>query len=375
MSSATFNALAANLAGLADDADARGMILAIKAQEFAAREKHSDTAAGMFGLLATSLLPHVNEASAVVLAREVAHRIDCPAPIIRALLERRDASSLCAIAMAAHLDPFDRALALTSGPRQALALAGRSDLDPEAVAILLARDDLAVTQAIIANRAVELPPDLLDRLIDRARCDRLLGRVLLDSERDLGSRAAALFLSANPAERRTMTDRAAALARLDPVAEIAAVSEAGHLAIERSALAGDHGSLVAHLEQAGAIEPTLAAAIADDGVGEALAIFLRAIGMPEAAAERCLLIVHSGRGASTDAVLALVRFYRQLNNATARRLLALMAGSRDLPKADEKPIARNQSGGRSWQRHRAIDQPEARRTMADKTKAAGARAS
>jgi hypothetical protein len=282
------------------------------------------------------LIPRTTAAVASEIARLVAGREDTPVPVIEHLFDCGGTARLTVLKRAPRLDGLRLAVALSGTRAEAKALARRHDLDSEAVAVLLARDDRDILLRLLANPAAPIAAGEAAALVDAGRRDVELGRLLLVRlPPDDPASVRALFLAAGPDLRQRAIAHAETLARLDPPCE-ALADLAGRAALAAAAGSANPTDLAEALALARIGPAWLAPLIAADSTGEALAIALRAGGLADLLAERCLVLRGPAIGLSAEATLSLVRLHRRLTIAAAIRLLSGMSGESPAPSAAER---------------------------------------
>jgi hypothetical protein len=319
----------AQLARLARDGglDLTQVSLRVKADLLMSTPQPAPDDLAAFGEMAATLVPGVDEATAVILARKIAAWPHAPAPALAALRARGGA---VLAALVQHGLPLDEAemegLAGASDARLAAALAERGDLTATTVLILAERGERALDFALLANAAIALPRAALDRLLARARLDAGYAQPLL-ARRDLSSaEIAPLFLFAGPERRQAILDSLAALEALSPSERRPAVSGealSGWLAMAADDRAGAFEALSRHLGGG----PALTRALEADVSRDLAALALTAAGASVEDATRFLIHLGDEAAHSVERIFAVVALMRSVRPAVAQRLVAQIGGA------------------------------------------------
>lgn len=286
-----------------------------------------------FGDLATALIPGVDEANAVILARKLAGWRHTPAPVLAALRARGGEVEACLLRHGLPLSQAEiEALAEGDDPQLAAALAGRPDLTPAATSLLAARDDRSIDLALIGNAAIPLPREALDLLIARAPGEAAYAQGLL-ARSDLSHLdLAPLFLQAGAERRLAMLDSLASVEALAPSERRAPVAPeifAGWLAMAGDDHDGVFGAITAHL---GGGE-TLAMAMQADHSRDLTALALIAAGVTPEDATRFLIRLGDETAHSVERIFALVALMRSVRPTVAWRAVLQIAGETARPAA------------------------------------------
>lgn len=319
----------AQLARLARDGglDLSQVSLRVKADLLMSTPSPAPDDLAAFGEMAATLVPGIDEATAVILARKIAGWRHAPARAVAALRARGGA---VLAALIQHGLPLGEAeiegLAGSSDGRLPAALAERADLTATAVLILVERGERALDFALMGNTAIALPRAALDLLLARARLDAGYAQPLL-ARRDLSSaEIAPLFLSAGLERRQAILDSLAALEALSPTERRPAVSAetlAGWLATAPDDRAGAFEALARHLGGG----PALASALEADVSRDLTALALTAAGASVEDATRFLIRLGDEAAHSVDRIFAVVALMRSVRPAIAQRLVAQIGGT------------------------------------------------
>ena len=285
-----------------------------------------------------------DEADRLALAHRLIERSKFPPRLALTVLDFGGPAAEAILAHAPGL-PRSRLLAACEDPRLVLAVARRSDLDPELVASILDNETEDAAALLIANPRAPLEGDSYSRLVaiakacsargDYGLAERLLARPRLTLE------AAPLFLEASSSQRRSllMAAQRAELGR--PRAAPAASAPRGSFdALEEAAMSGEIEEFSAILGEWLGCDATMAKRIVADRSGEPLALALSALGAPNDVAVRVLTAADFSEGAEYRRVGALARLQDALTPLAARRVLdAILEGSRLTP-AETAPVVR-----------------------------------
>ncbi|AOG06911.1 hypothetical protein [Bosea sp. RAC05] len=325
----------AQLARLARDGglDLTQVSLRVKADLLMSTPQPAPDDLAAFGEMAATLMPGVDEATAVILARKIAAWPHAPAPALVALRARGGAVLAALIRHGLQLGPAEMEdVAVQPDSRLALALAERSDVTATAVLILVEREDRAIDFALMMNAAVALPRVALDLLVARARRDAGYAQPLL-ARRDVSSvDIAPLFLAAGPERRLAILDSLAALETLTPSERRPAVPGevfAGWLAMAADDQASAFQAVSGHLG-GGAM---LAEAMAADTSRDLAALALTAAGASVEDATRFLIRLGDEAAHSVERIFAVVALMRSVRPAVALRLVAQVGGIATTPLA------------------------------------------
>lgn len=319
----------AQLARLARDGglDLSQVSLRVKADLLMSTPSPAPDDLAAFGEMAATLVPGIDEATAVILARKIAGWRHAPARAVAALRARGGAVLAALIQRGLPLGEAEiEGLAGSSDGRLPAALAERADLTATAVLILVERGERALDFALMGNTAIALPRAALDLLLARARLDAGYAQPLL-ARRDLSSaEIAPLFLSAGLERRQAILDSLAALEALSPTERRPAVSAetlAGWLATAPDDRAGAFEALARHLGGG----PALASALEADVSRDLTALALTAAGASVEDATRFLIRLGDEAAHSVDRIFAVVALMRSVRPAIAQRLVAQIGGT------------------------------------------------
>lgn len=279
-----------------------------------------------FNALAEALLPGIDEATALILARKLAGWPHTPAPIMAGLAAKGGA---VLVEMVRHGMPLTEAelerLAETGGEAMRAALAVRPDLSAQAVTMLVADDRWELDLALIANHSVPMPRSAVDSLIAKARIEPAYRPGLL-ARPDLSNlELAPLFLHAGAERRLAILESLMAREALHPSERRPALS-GPTFASWLDLAAEDRGAAFAAIADHLGGGATLAAAIAADTSRDLAALVLTACGATVEEATRFLIRLGDDAAHSVERIFALVALMRSARPAIAFRLAMHIAG-------------------------------------------------
>jgi uncharacterized protein (DUF2336 family) len=327
----------AHLARLARDGglDLSQVSLRVKADLLMSTPQPAPDDLAAFAEMATALVPGIDEATAVILARKVAGWRHAPAPVLAALKARGGAVLAALLRHGMPLTPVEiEDLAGHDSIDLAGALAERPDLSATAVLMLVEHADRAIDFALMGNTAIRLPRAALDLLLARSREDAAYVPPLL-ARRDLSSaELAPLFLFAGPERRLAMLDSLAALDSLGAPERRPPVSGevfTGWLALAAGDPTAAFTALARHLGGG----PTLAQAIEADGSRDLAALALTAAGASVEDATRFLIRLGDEAAHSVERIFAVVALMRSVRSTVALRLVMQVSGT-PMPSASRR---------------------------------------
>lgn len=279
-----------------------------------------------FGEMAVALIPTIDEATALILARKLAGWPHTPGSILVALADRGGAvlAELLRHGMPLPGSEIER-LAETGDEAIRLALAVRSDLTHTAVLMLVSLRDRALDLALIGNPRAPMPREAIEMLVARARFEPAYQPGLL-ARNDLSNlERAPLFLRAGAERRLAILESILARETLHPGDKPPLASTQtfmGWLAIAGEDREGAFGAIAAHLGGG----PALADAMARDTTRELAALSLIASGVSVEEATRFLIRLGDEAAHSVERIFALVALMRTVRPGIAFRLAMQIAG-------------------------------------------------
>ncbi len=319
----------ADLARLAREGglDLSPISLRVKADLLLSTPYPSPTDLAAFNDMAEALLPGVDEATALILARKLAGWPHTPAPVLAGLAAKGGAvlAELLRHGMPAPEAEIER-LVETGDEALRAALAVRSDLTSHAVITLVSDGNLALDLTLIANHSAPMPRAAVDLLIARARIEPAYRAGLL-ARPDLSNiELASLFLHADAERRLAIVESLMAREALHPSDRRPALTGpafAGWLDLAAEDRDAAFSAIAEHL---GGGAP-LAAAIAGDMSRDLAALTLTASGTTVEEATRFLIRLGDDTAHSVERIFALVALMRSVRPAIAFRLAMHIAGT------------------------------------------------
>lgn len=319
----------ADLARLARDGglDLSPISLRVKADLLLSSPRPSSGDLAAFSEMAEALLPGIDEATALVLARKLAGWPHTPAPVLAGLAAKGGAvlAELLRHGMPVPAAEIER-LVETGDEAMRAALAVRSDLTAQAVLMLVADESHALDLALIANHNAPMPRAAVDSLIARARLEPAYRPGLL-ARPDLSNlELAPLFLHAGAERRLAVLESLMAREALHPSERRPALSGpvfAGWLDLA----AEDRGAAFAAIAEHLGGGTTMAAAMAGDTSRDLAALALTASGTTVEEATRFLIRLGDETAHSVERIFALVALMRSVRPAIAYRLAMHIAGT------------------------------------------------
>ena len=299
------------------------------------------------------------------MARAVAHADRAPDALVEAFIAAGGPSAAYVLRHARMLSRRRLAeIAREAAPELACAIARRADLD-EAIALVLAgRPESEIALALVCNRGAHLASEVCQVLARRAMGEPALAAALAARPVDARS-GAAFFLYATPDVRAEIMRRARVLDVLGPRRDLACVADDDlSERVERLALAGARGALVAELSEAVGCTTRDVETLLRDERGEAAALLFAAAGITAPAAGRVFMSDLFGAPPPASAVHGLVSIVAHVSQRAARRLVASMCGGLTDPKGGRRHLPVYQAGSAvragSAERRRVLPQPAAR---------------
>lgn len=319
----------ADLARLARDGglDLSPISLRVKADLLLSSPQPSPADLAAFSEMAEALLPGIDEATALILARKLAGWPHTPAPVLAGLAAKGGAvlAELLRHGMPVPAAEIER-LVETGDEAMRAALAVRSDLTAQAVLMLVADESHALDLALIANHNAPMPRAAVDSLIARARTEPAYRPGLL-ARPDLSNlELAPLFLHAGAERRLAVLESLMAREALHPSERRPALSGpvfAGWLDLA----AEDRGAAFAAIAEHLGGGTTLAAAMAGDTSRDLAALALTASSTTVEEATRFLIRLGDETAHSVERIFALVALMRSVRPAIAYRLAMHIAGT------------------------------------------------
>lgn len=319
----------ADLARLAREGglDLSPISLRVKADLLLSSPQPSRGDLAAFGEMAEALLPGIDEATALILARKLAGWPYTPQPVLTGLAAKGGA---VLAELLRHGMPVPEAelenLVETGDEAMRAALAVRSDLTAQAVIMLVADENRELDLALIANHSAPMPRAAVDSLIARARIEPAYRPGLL-ARPDLSNlELAPLFLHAGAERRLAILESLMAREALHPSDRRPALTApvfAGWLDLAAEDRGAAFAAIAEHLGGGAA----LANAIAADTSRDLAALALTASGTTVEEATRFLIRLGDDAAHSVERIFAVVALMRSVKPAIAFRLAMHIAGT------------------------------------------------
>ncbi|WP_457796256.1 DUF2336 domain-containing protein [Methylocystis sp. S23] len=320
--------------------------------QFVERPTHPIGDVRQFEQLALGLIDIVDADSVARVARPLCFHAETPRSIFARLLEKGGACAELALEFSPET-PRDGLLATAQlgAPALACALARRKDLDREMVDALAQRGEPEVLRALAANWSAHLDQAARRALMQAARDDRTLARILLDRD-DRAIDPEALFLAATRLERTGIILNACRRALSSGLPEIQRAETAFVRRLEGAAARRDRDAMAGLIADALECRKERARAIVSDASGEALALALAALGVDPDAAVRIFLCADPAISHDTDRVRALVALTRSTPQRAAMQIVAAVAGAMRGDRDAQRRLLREDAlaGGPGWRR-------------------------
>jgi hypothetical protein len=144
-----------------------------------------------------------------------------------------------------------------------------------------------------------------------------------------------LFFSSESDRRRAILRELDTGARVVPLGVSANTAAAARWELEGAALRGRPFEFVRQIERTLGIPRSVAEAVVKDTAGEPLLVVAKALKMPTDVIQRILLLINPAIGNSVKRVFDLSKFYNELSEAAALRLISLWRYSEPLESANE----------------------------------------
>ncbi|GEM_PF-834668 len=325
----------ASLAGRRDP-EARRILLRVATDRFVNDPAPTREAIARFEKEAAPLIAGSDPHTLLIVARKLAPRLATPPALLEMIAARGGDAALALLERAVAIDRGRLIAAIAGEAAEAAAAARRTDLDEELIRLLAARPEPEIALALADNASAPIPADVFAGLARRAARDEILARALL-ARPAAPLDQAPLFLYASSPQRAAMllaAQRAELVRSAAPPAWPGGAEAAAKL--ERQALARQPAQFIATLADALGCAPDLAERIVAEPSGEALAVALAALGAPEDATMRILLL---GDAVNFDykRLGALTRLKDALRPAAARRIVAAMVGAAPQRRAAAAP--------------------------------------
>ena len=319
----------ADLARLAREGglDLSPISLRVKADLLLSTPSPSPADLAAFNEMAEALLPGIDEATALILARKLAGWPHTPAPVLAGLAAKGGAvlAELVRHGMKLSETELER-LVETGDAAMRAALAARGDLSAQAVTMLVSSANRELDLALIANHTAPMPRAVVDSLIARGRVEPAYRPGLLVRPDLSNIELAPLFLHAGAERRLAIIESLMAREALHPSDRRPALSGpvfAGWLDLAAEDRDAAFSAIADHLGGGSA----LAGAMAADASRDLAALALTASGTTVEEATRFLIRLGDDAAHSVERIFALVALMRSVRPAIAFRLAMHISGT------------------------------------------------
>ena len=305
--------------------DMRAALLKVNAEMFIAAPARDRESIETFEALMLGSLPRADSVTLLALARILAPCADVPASVLDYLAQHSPEARAVVLQHATHLPETvnRRQLATASGR---LRLAARPDLDSATVRRLLLLGEEAVAEALAANSAVAPGTASFKLLVQRARCQPALARILLERDDLPIGDEANLYLTADAMRRAAIRKRVAAVLARQRITLSCVLTEedvAELLAVSRR---GDVERLEVLLSTLLGFPRSTEWRVLELGRHRLLALALNALGMEWRNATRVFLSLHPALSYPLSAIRELVREARDVPGPVALALVEAILG-------------------------------------------------
>lgn len=317
------------------EAQRRRTLLKASTELFVAEPTHSRTEIAIFEELALQLVRITPEPDRMAVARMLARHPDAPPAILKLLLNDEPSVAAIVLTEAKNLPTVDLlALIATGSLEHAELLAARPNLPADVVEALLLRLPPPSLPKLLANHTVRLPPESITRLAELGLSHPEISRALARRHQDVDdAELIDLFLDLDGKGRRRVIHALEILALREfaarrPAPRIPVPPQEVVEALGRAALSRDTEGMATRL--AGLLdvgEPLARRILADEG-GEALAIALKAAGLPSPMAMRLILFSGTTDTRSYFEVKRLVELYETMSLRSASLMVSRWRGDR-----------------------------------------------
>jgi hypothetical protein len=305
--------------------DMRAALLKVNAEMFIAAPARDRESIETFEALMLGSLPRADSASLLALARILAPCADTPASVLDYLVQHAPEARAIVLQHATHLpETVDRRQLATPSGR--LRLAARPDLDPATTHRLLLLGEESVAQALAANPAIAPDTPAFKLLVQRARHQPALARILLERDELAIGDEAPLYLAADARRRAVIRQHVAAMLSRRRITLSCALTEediAELLAISRR---GDVERLEALLSTLLGLPLSTEWRVLELGRHRLLALALKALGMDWRNAARVFLSLHPALCYPLSVIRDLVREVRDVPSPVALALVEAILG-------------------------------------------------
>ncbi|MCC0005123.1 MAG: DUF2336 domain-containing protein [Methylobacteriaceae bacterium] len=316
--------------GRAQSLDFEGVAARVATDRFLAIEAPDAEACARFEEMMLGALAHVDAATAQRIAEKLGPCPAAPSAVLARLIALGPDSAARVLAAAPGLPAALLLERATSGEaREAVVIARRADIDMTIVGALARRLEPEVLRALATNTTTRIDRGALFALIQRARVDLELGRLLL-ARADTTFDRTMLFLSADTSMRRGILLDATrgSLAGAD---DLARMLDAARFDALGAAEAGDLTRFSTILARALRVARSAIERLALDAGGEPFALFFAAMGLSATESQRPILSLRSDLAAALADPMSGTRLALQAPPRAAGAILAALLPGRPRP--------------------------------------------
>ena len=319
--------VALTAAGRAQSLDFEGVAARVATDRFCALSSPTPEDRARYAELMRGAIAHMDAATAQRIAAQLAPCAAAPFDSLARLIAHSPEASACVLAAAPAL-PHDLMLerARDGDALEAVAIAGRRDIDRAIVGALVRRLEPEALQALAANRAALLDRGALIALTQRARLDLDLGRLLLAREEPALDRTA-LFLSADAATRRQILIEAMRKS-LAGRSDLASLFDSIRIPAVAAAATGERARFCTLIARALRVARASIERLALDESGEPLGLMFAAMGLSATESEKPMLALRRDLAAALADPVSGLRFALQAPPRAAATILAALIPGR-----------------------------------------------
>jgi uncharacterized protein (DUF2336 family) len=355
-------------AGVLERASAVRALLQTIVEQFAERSAHRPDDLRQFERLAGDLIDVADNDSVAAIAKTLCLHPETPQSLVARLFNRGGACARTAFEFALQPPHAELLVNAEHGPVDvAAAIARREGLTREIVSALAARGETKVLRALAANHLARLDPGALRALMQAARDDPGLARVLLDRD-DLDLDPEPLFLAATQPERAAIllaacrqAMRAAGGEQRSEARKFMRVEPGFGALLLELAIEQNHDAMIARIADALDARKSRVRQIFEDAGGEALALTFLTLGVDVNTATKIFLCGEWAYARDSGRLRELRALMRSVPQPAATRIVAAINGA---ARAEREPLRRPAREEASAWRRAASGQESPRATPA-----------
>ncbi|MCD6070438.1 MAG: hypothetical protein K0S42_954 [Microvirga sp.] len=315
--------------------DMRAALLKVNAEMFVAAPVRDRESIETFEALMLGSLPRADSATLLSLASILAPCADAPASLLDYLVQHAPEARAIVLQHATHLPETvnRRQLATPSGR---LRLAARPDVDPATAHRLLLLGEKAVAQALAANPAIAPGTASFKLVLQRARHQPALARILLERDDLAIGDEAPLYLVADAGRRAAIRQHVAAMLSRRRITLSCTLTEEDVAEILAVSRRGDVERLEVLLSTLLDLPLSTEWRVLELGRHRLLALALKALGMDWRNATRVFLSLHPALSYPLSVIRELVREVRDVPGPVALALVESILGVKVLSREHEE---------------------------------------